>query len=246
MQEELFWSRVIQGSITSVISKQVLTWRGSCCGPGMSTTGKNEGSRRSAQAFSAVGAPQFFQSVYYQKVQNSICCCSAAGSVHRLRYWALLVAQKLLKMFWYHYGKTRQSSCQWLQVHKLLIGVVKGSWWSPSSALYLAHQVGKFLFSPRGLCRAVCSSGFTLVKKSLRRKNNLAEIVRQIQHTSKLPERFNTLFPMQDSSEVYEQNGSSLFLWAPGQAFERCQHEKQGYGSFSDGFAAWSLNSNFT
>lgn len=154
-------------------NKQVLTWRGSCCGPVVNTNGKNR-SRRSAQAFPAVGAPQFFQRVYDQKVQNSI-SCPAAGCVDKQRYWAVPAAQKPLKMLWCHHGKADQSSCQWLQVHKLLIAVSKGSWWNPSSVLYLAHQMGKCLFLPRGLCREVCSSGFTLVKKSLRRyKNTIA------------------------------------------------------------------------
>lgn len=145
-------------------------------------------------------------------------------------------------MCWCHHGKAGQSSCQWLQVHKLLIAVIKGRWWDPCSVLYLPHQVGKFLFSARELCRAMCSNGFTLVKKSLRRqKNTLAEIERQIQHTFRLLECVSTLFPMQEFSKVYEQGGNVLFLGAPGQAFERWQHEKQGCGSFPVGFAAGSL-----
>lgn len=88
----------------------------------------------------------------------------------------------------------------------------------------------------------MCSNGFTLVKKSLRRqKNTLAEIERQIQQTFRLLESVSTLFPMQEFSKVYEQGGNVLFLGAPGQAFERWQHEKQGCGSFPVGFAAGSL-----
>lgn len=173
--------------------------------------------------------------IQYASAQQQVMCTNRGTELFP-------VAQNPLKMFWYHHGKDGQSSCQWLQVHKLLVTVVKGSWWNLSSVLYLADQVGKFQFSPRGLFRVMCSSGFTFVKKSLRRrKNNLAEIVRQILQTSRLPEIVNILFPMQESSKVYEQNGSGLFLWAPGQAFERWQYEKQGCGSFSVGFAACSL-----